>query len=280
MELFTICSLLQARIESLQFEKELKNIFKSYAIKTIEILKWVLTQRRLNEFDKMRLYFEWIIGELHKYYINDEIYSSAKTLSILGKALDVKRTGWINRKVSSPENIVEHMYSCWLIGVLFLPNSSDNANYNKNLILDMLLLHDLGETETGDIPRPEKKLNERNYDEKENKTLQSLFFSGTYPNSTCLSYFSDCWDAWYKSNCINALIAKDIDIIQALYKDCIYYTKSEISVDSDDAKEWFDELYYVTTPEGRHIAELLIIKNPLFKDIVFKYGKNTENYFG
>lgn len=279
LDLFTICSLLQARVDA-KSKRGLITTYMPYAIKTIEYIKWIIAQRRLCEFENMKMYFEWILGELEKYYIKDEVYYPAKILDIMGKAEKIKRTGWVNRNVSNPENIIEHMYSCWLIGVLFLPDKTDDDEYDKNIVLNMLLIHDLGESETGDIPRPDKKQNRQYYDDCENRILQSLFLSRTYPNSICLSNYAIYWDKWYKADGINALVAKDIDIIQSIYKYCCYYINSEIDSDSDDMQNWFDELYDVCTQVGRHVVEVLILKNPSFESLVSKYGRTTEEYYG
>lgn len=280
LELFTVCSLLQARIEASTTQKNVISKFKPYAIKTIEYLNWILRQRRLNEFENMRFYFEWVLGELDKYYINGEEYSQAVSARILSKALSVERTGWINRNVLNPENIVEHMYSCWLIGVLYLPDSSNDEGYDKNTILNMLLIHDIGETETGDIPRPEKEKNRQKYDEEENKALQSLFLARTYPRSVNMTKYQECWNNWYDGDCRNALIAKDIDIIQAVFQYCTYCINGQIKIDQDDIQQWFDELYDVVTPEGHQIVNILILQNPAFKELVSEYALSFEEYYG
>lgn len=279
LDLFTTCSLLQSRLEAGDTKRVLV-IYKPYAIRTIENVKWILSQRRINDFECIKVYFEWVMGELAKYFVDGNVYSSAGILNILSKAEKVDRTGWVNRNVLNPENIIEHMYSCWLIGVLFLPEHSEAEGYDKNIILNMLLIHDLGESETGDIPRPEKKHNKAYYDEKENTVLQTLFLSRTYPNAISLSHYADCWNNWYKADGINAAVAKDIDIIQALYQYCCYYVGSEIESDEEDSQDWFDELYEINTHEGRTIAEKLILKNPPFETLVNKFGRTMEEYYG
>ena len=280
LEIFTLCSLLQARIEPSNPKKDLIAKFKPYAVKAIEILKWILNQRRLNEYENMRFYFEWVIGEFEKYYINGEVYSQADKFQVLNKAQAIVRTGWINRNVPDPENIVEHMYGCWFVGVLYLPEKNDDPEYDKNTILNMLLIHDLGEIETGDIPRPEKKSNRQKYDDIENKVLQALFLSGTYPQSADVTKYLECWNSWYKSDSKNAMVAKDIDVIQALYQYCVYYINGQIDDDPEDIRQWFDELYEVVTPEGHQIVNTLILNNPSFKDLVSEYAMTFEEYYG
>lgn len=279
LDLFTACSLLQTRLEANDKKGWLAK-YKPYAIRTIENLKWILSQRRMNEFEDIKMYYEWMLDELTKYFIDGEVYYSASVLNIIEKAKNVNRTGWINRKVPDPENIIEHMYSCWFIGAFFLPDHSEVEGYDKNTILNMLLIHDLGESETGDIPRPEKKYNKGYYDEQENAAIQPLFLSRTYPGAVCVSQYANCWNSWYNAKDINAAVAKDIDVIQALYQYCCYYMEGKIATSDDDMQSWFDELYEINTHEGRTIAEKLILKNPVFEKLVGEFGRTMEEYYG
>ena len=88
------------------------------------------------------------------------------------------RTGWVQRGVQNPESIAEHIYGCWLLGTFLLPDTHPDPTYDKQVILDMLLLHDLPEAVTGDIPRPEKKKNPLYYEQLEQQAAQSSLLSG------------------------------------------------------------------------------------------------------
>ncbi len=68
----------------------------------------------------------------------------------------MKRSGWVYYGIEQPETIMSHMYDAWLLGTLFLPTESHLKQYDKDRILQMLLIHDLGESITGDIMTPLK----------------------------------------------------------------------------------------------------------------------------
>lgn len=95
---------------------------------------------------------------------------------------DIPRTGWKDRGIPSPESLAEHMYSTWLMAFLMLPDTYSGApDYNKQSIMKLLLIHDMGERTTGDIPRPQKNLDREKYDRIEDYAMSSLLLKGTYP---------------------------------------------------------------------------------------------------
>ncbi|MDE6505139.1 MAG: HD domain-containing protein [Clostridia bacterium] len=190
-------------------------------------------------------YFDWVTDEMNwlkceienarntdkPYYIP---YIETKTYNTFCNSVNVFRTGWLQRCVQRPESIAEHIYNCWLMGLLYLPEEGSNAErdggYDKSAILNMLLIHDLGEVITGDIPRDVKTASDKvknMYDDEESQVMYSVLLTGSYPfvNSTMSEYY-DLWKAWANvatGKNLNAEIAKDIDNIQAVYQYCKYY---------------------------------------------------------
>ena len=277
LEVFTLCSLLQARIEGASSGQKTIETSK-YAVLTQKYLKWLCRQRRITEFDRMHHYFMWMQGELDRYYSLGELYSPASIYNQYSKASKVLRTGWIKRGIPDPENIVEHMYNCWLMAVLYLPEKSTSTKYDKTKILNMLLLHDIAEIKTGDIARSEKVLRQQFYDENENAAMHSFLFSGTYPHAETLAALFATWDNWYYDKDENYLIAKDIDNIQAVYQFCEYYLVHKDLFKEEDAFAWYDSIFEVKTEEGRQVAEKLIVQNPRYQSIIQKFGAQNE-YF-
>lgn len=276
LECFTLCSMIQARVEAAALGKETIDI-KKYAAKTQKFLRWILRQRKLSEFEKIKSYFEWMQGEIEKYCIEEELYSPTKVFNDCFRTNVVKRTGWVNRGIADPESIAEHMYNCWLIGTMYLPEKTESKEYDKNKILNMLLIHDLGEVRTGDVARPEKARRQEYYDRNENAVMQSLLLSGTYPESQEMGSIADSWEDWYCNRSVNSDIARDIDTIQAIYQFCVYYNNDPTMFDELDISEWLDPIYDLKTEEGRMIAAKLIVENELFKTIVEKW--NQLEYF-
>ena len=277
LEVFTLCSLLQARLEaSAAGQKVIET--ERYAAQAQRFLKWICRQRRLPEFHRMYQYFMWMQEELNRYYGSGKVYSQACVYNEYSTASKVLRTGWVKRGIPEPENIVEHMYNCWLMALLYLPEKSVSQGYDKAKILNMLLIHDIAETKTGDIARPDKVLRQQFYDDNENAVMYSLMLSGTYPHAENLSFLFSAWDNWFYHKDINYQIAKDIDTVQAVYQFCEYYLAHEDLFEEDDAFAWYDSIYDLKTDEGRRIAEKLIVQNQRFQTINQKYGAQNESY--
>lgn len=278
LEVMTICNLIQARIE--QSHKENTLNVKQYVIKCLRYLDWILPQKALRDLPEVVIYFKWMRDEftaMCKSAKETVAYSHASPFNRFSQAKAVERTGWVEHKVPNPENIVEHMYNCWLIGLLYLPNNYDDDTYNKNHILQMLLLHDLGETVTGDINRPEKSKKQAEYDEKENMVMQYLLLTGTYPGAVDLTQYIDCWNEWDAKNDLNYFIAKDIDNIQTIYQFCDYYNHHQEIFTDDDITYWLSGIDELETEPGKDIAEKLILNNPIFAHITAKIKAHTDH---
>lgn len=177
---------------------------------------------------------------------------------------DVKRTGWVRRKIYLPESVGDHMYGCYIMGVFFLPNNihhcidyeiSDIDNYkgySKNRILEMLLLHDLAEAATGDIVSQEKVKQDS---DKENKRFNYYEFLCSFPKVYGLGNRKAIWDEFVENATINAKVANDFDKIEPVVQADFYKKRGE----PVEIEEWIDYARQkVHTSLGRQFLELII----------------------
>ncbi len=274
LDVFTAVSLLQARIE-ISREKVSFNM-KTYLERVIKLTERFLKKMNIKD-NIIRIFFKMALADFDKALDNPTPYDSKRDIcSTYLHASDVKRTGWVNQRIPFPESISEHMYSCWLIALVNLPETDESTpEYNKKRILDMLLIHDLAETKLGDIPKPDKERDEyRNYPAIENETALSIFLKGTYSQIDSMDTYVKAWDEWYKRETPNAKIAKDIDTIQAIYQALDYYGKFPECFDEERLNDWIDECKDVTTAAGELILERLITNNPRFAPIIKKYNES------
>ena len=67
----------------------------------------------------------------------------------VGKSKRLLRTGWVDNKVNNPESIAEHSFRTSVLAMTL----ADKMDYplDKNKLIKMAILHDLGELATGDI---------------------------------------------------------------------------------------------------------------------------------
>ena len=266
LEMFTIVSILQMRIET---QKSQFNI-EFYVKKCIDLIPLAL-QVIDCEDDIIKSFFMMTINDFKK-YIQDgsrEFDPKREICNEYLNAMFVKRTGWVMQGIPGPESIVEHMYCCWFIGLIFLPNEIDNEHYNKQEILNMLLIHDLAETKLDDIPKYEK-YKYPNYELEENNEMLYMLLKGTYGEVDAMTQYVNAWRNWYKRDDINALIAKDIDTIQAVYQFLIYYKLYPEKFDEERKNNWIKELNCIKTEIGQNIVNELIINNDKVNAILKK----------
>lgn len=67
----------------------------------------------------------------------------------IGKSKRLLRTGWVREKIKDPESVAEHSFRVSVFAMVL----SDKLGYDldKNKLIKMAILHDLGEVITGDI---------------------------------------------------------------------------------------------------------------------------------
>lgn len=277
LEVMTICNLIQARIEQPTRQDVLD--VSPYIDKCLKYISWIIPQKTLKGLVDVEMYFMWMhkeLTELKQSSLNLSYkrfeHHDANAFNELNHAKEISRTGWVKSGVNRPENIVEHMYNCWLLAMLYLPDNYELEEYDKNKVLQMLLIHDLGETITGDINRPEKLERQRFYDNQENEAMYQIMLNGTYPNMANLNKYLNLWKEWSEEDTINYLVAKDIDNIQTIYQFCDYYTKESIFSDSD-IMYWLSGIDRLNTDIGKSIADTIILTNPAYSAIVEIYNK-------
>ena len=261
-DLFTLCSLLQNRIANAE-ETEIEKFVK-YVNIAVSFLKKYANRNNDCRNKKIQAYFNMIYSDFNEFLSDGAISCASSALyDIYSRAGEVKRTGWVEQKIPDPESIVEHMYNTWLLGMFNLPDSSQQKGYSKKRVLEMILLHDLGETVTGDIPKPQKKL-DSTYDMNEDSVMRSLLLKGTYPQMTNLNSYYDIWDEWKAQETINSKIAKDLDTLQAIYQFCVYYNSYPDNFSEERKNNWLLEYNDLKTDIGRELYRKLISDNPKF----------------
>lgn len=204
--------------------------------------------------------------------MNDEIYeiikkydltSKAKIFNLINQATSIKRSGWVRMgiELSDCESIADHMFSMYNIGLIFLPNKIDDPLYNKDEILSMCLLHDIGETITGDIIRPEKTLKDYEY---ENVVFHAIIESFKINDIACYESFKSAWENFEEKKNINGILGNELDNIQMYYRLFIYACKYPDLFSDDLLAKWMAKV--PQTKIGYDIYKELVLNNPIFKE--------------
>lgn len=175
----------------------------------------------------------------------------------------LERSGWTGTNVPTnhKESIAEHMYVMYTMANLYLPNKLDDDNYDKDKILTMIMIHDLAETITGDIPHP----NKTEHDElKEDLIAKALWCNLLYNESSSASQIYEAWNEWNLDLSINAHIAHDFDAIQLNYQFFTYACKYPETYSDNDILRWTRRK--PKTEIGNKIYKQLILDNSKFKE--------------
>lgn len=266
LEVMTLCSLIQARME--YHEGVVPLDITPYTEKVKSYIQWIITSASvIQELPDVCSYLKWMHDVFSK---QKSVHYPSDVMNTLVEASYVERTGWKKyEKLSRFESIAEHMFGCVVIGMFYLPNEYDkDTSYCKDSILKMLLIHDLAETVTGDIVRPVKDKNKEYYKTMETAAMQDILFSGSYPSAVGMDEYLQLWKMWSAKNDINSRVAKDIDNIQTIYKFCDYYTRNPDLFTQEDVKYWLADINIIVTDIGKEIVEKIILNNPKFQDVI------------
>lgn len=261
--LVTLLTLLQTRIQS----KVIKPNFDIVAYVKNAVHYLELYQQKPHNIvsSKILYYFDSVKEDFLQFLadggldIGPMLYNKCKVLKY------VKRSQWAE-KVEAAESVSEHMFSSWLLAMLLLPEEMTADGYNKKEILDMLLIHDMAQIHK--IPEEAQNVSVDIDAAEQNDFMRKFFLKGTYPNIANLTYYYNVWTGYYNGNNINAKIAHDINLLQAIYTFFEYYSVGKYEFSKDEAAAWKDKKNEMKTQIGLELFERMIENNFEFKNII------------
>lgn len=179
------------------------------------------------------------------------------------------------RVAQNIETVEQHIYQTYLIGLLYLPDEYPDISeadgyfgkYDKQKILNTILIHDIGECETGDWPNYFLCYNK--VKSIENDFNNHLLIGGAFSETSNLIDYMDLWKNWYESRQgtgdINAVIARELDRIQFLYKFYLLEKEGKLNHFTPDRKTNIEKTRNkITTRVGKKILKIIIDENPHF----------------
>lgn len=252
INLFTLCSLIQARLKEENLSKE-----------RIQKLKEIIDRTLENKQNEINVDFKAYLTML-KEDIEQETYLPGFLYKKLYGIKDIVRSGWKNEikndSIKLPyENVAEHTYYTWMLGMLYLPDTapeeSEYVLYDKRKILDLILIHDWAEIDVGDVV-PSK--NSDAHREMEDFRMRVLLMHDTYDKIGNMDKYKKMWNVYGKNSAdINGKLAYELDKIQAIYQFYVYKNLgAEFS--NEKRKDWENEKRYITTSLGKSIMKIVL----------------------
>ena len=216
--------------------------------------------------DKLLYYFTSIEEDLRSYVEYARFDAGFTLYTALTKMKETKRSQWLAYGIEDPESVAEHTLSAWLMAMIFLPSEANEQDYNKQEILDMLMIHDMADGILGDLP---SQLSEPTRELKaQNSLMRTLFLKGTYPEVANLTHYYNVWVGYFKAQNINARIARDVNLVQTVNTFFDYFTKDPMRFTPDMIHKWLDEGNKLSTDIGYDLFERVITKNPIYRKAI------------
>ena len=269
LQLFSFFSLLQTRIEDDTPNIEGLDLLASveHAVRYLSLYKKkqqiVSSRRIMHYFDGVAADFEAFLKLGRKINIPSHI---------LNAYLDcdrTKRANWREVGGQEIENVSEHIYGAYLIGLFMLPqNNSTMEGYDKAEILNMILIHDLGEVTIGDESVEDSEERRLYFNALEDTEMRKLMQKGTYTSIANLSQYYNVWCGFNNSMNVNSKIAHDIDIIHTVYRFFLYLV-NDPQVFGVERQNYYRSLKErIMTPIGFGIYKNIIEDNLLFQPLL------------
>ncbi len=263
-DLVSLLSLLQARMH-VSPEKLAYNL-SPYCEKCLGLLREYNKRPRSVVSDKLLYYFKSVEEDIERYVANSRFDAGFLLYNTLSKTKDTKRSQWLSYDVENPESIADHTLNAWLMAMIYLPEEYNEQNYNKQEILDMLLIHDLAEAvigdSSGDLSEPTKEL------KAQNALLRKLFLKGTYPEVANMTRYYNVWVEYFNAQSINARVARDINLLQTVNTFFTYLASDPKKYSLETAKRWLAEGEKLSTSIGYELFERVILYNPTYRKAV------------
>ncbi|NIO19288.1 MAG: HD domain-containing protein [Candidatus Aenigmarchaeota archaeon] len=160
---------------------------------------------------------------------------------------DLKRTGWVQRKIKDPESVADHSFMLAILAYVY----SKKLGLDSDKAMKMALTHDICEVYSGDIADKIKDEDQVVPDSKkrelEREGLKKLI--SLLPEDFAKEIY-DLWEDFEYRKSEEAKLVKDLDKFEMCLQALDYSKKYK------DLKEFFEDGdLHIKTPEIRKVFE-------------------------
>jgi nucleoside phosphorylase/5'-deoxynucleotidase YfbR-like HD superfamily hydrolase len=242
VELYTLLSLAQHRHAKGRLDSDVR----------LEIMGLILECKPYVRQHLLRDFVDMIERNL-----SEPSYSVGLIAETLYKLKRERRKGYVKCELIDPESVADHTFGAVLLAKIYLPEKAPSTSaawrgYEKDIVIETLLIHDLAEAFTGDRLPQEK---DEQFREIERKWMAYLQMLNTYDGVHGLGSVNSMWEAFENLSDINARIANDIDKLENLMQLYIYRKEGQTI---SGIEEWTKGLTtHIETDAGQAILEVI-----------------------
>jgi putative hydrolase of HD superfamily len=136
-------------------------------------------------------------------------HSSKRLFEAAGRLKKIERSGWVKKVgIENAESVADHTFRMALIAAYI---STIETGLDTSKLLRMCLLHDIAESQTGDLMPEEKTHLEKDKRPNEDKIMHEIL--GTLPDPPRRVFLSD-WKELIKGKTREARLVWDIDNLE------------------------------------------------------------------
>jgi putative hydrolase of HD superfamily len=169
---------------------------------------------------------------------------------------DIRRTGWQIYRVEDPESVAAHSWSVATLVIVHIPEELDELE-----ALKMALVHDIGESEIGDVPYRKGEGYNKEDNLEESEAVESI-------SPSIDGQINELWQQYESKSTEEAKFVKDMDLIDMTLQALKYESESRYEGNPETDYDNLDEFFETTrdrlnTEKGKK----------LFKQIESRYQK-------
>ncbi len=133
---------------------------------------------------------------------------------LVSKLKEVNRQGWVDRLgIKNPESVADHSFSMAVMAMVL----SNMTKIDANKVMKMTLLHDLAESEVGDITPG--SVSKKNKKELEEKSMARIL---QYLPSEIATECRNLWTEYIDKQTKEAIFVSEIDKLEMILQARIY----------------------------------------------------------
>lgn len=139
---------------------------------------------------------------------------SEAIIHLLSHGIQLKqmaRSGWLQRGVPNPENVASHSYSMSLVALTML--ELIDVELDREKVLSMVILHDLPESLTSDIPSPVKRFFPKGMENVKRQIEAGALAEITEP-APFGKKWRDLWEEYQQAETAEAKFIHDVDRLE------------------------------------------------------------------